>query len=285
MSPLVSVVIPAHDNAAFVGAAVRSVLAQSHRPLELVVVDDGSTDGTREVIREVSRWPSIDDVRVLVQPNRGAPAAIMRGLAAARGDVLAILNADDVYHPERLAALVPRLTGPTAFAFSGVEFIDAEGRGLPPDHAWPSWYAAALRDAGRCPSVGYALLLHNFSVSSGNFVFTRALYEELGGFSEHRFCHDWDFLIRAVYHTEPAWVRRPLLSYRVHGANTTEKVRDRLYAEAMDALGRYLRLCEAGLPPNPLAPCAANWPRFFSRFTAGHHPFFAPDRPLSAFLG
>lgn len=284
MAPLVSVVIPSYNGAAFIGEAIRSVFRQSYRPVELIVVDDGSDDGSPEVIREACCRPPIDGFRLIEQENSGAGAAIVRGLDAASGDLLTILNGDDAYHPERLAELVPRLAGPRALAFSDVAFIDAAGAALPPSHPWPAWYARALRETERCPSVGYALLLHNVSVTSGNFLFTRGLYRALGGFSEHRFVHDWDFLMRAVYHAEPVWLRRRLISYRVHGSNTTETVRARLLEEASDALRRYLELCAAERPPNPLAPCAAHWPRFFPEFVVRHRPFFAPERPLSAFV-
>jgi glycosyltransferase involved in cell wall biosynthesis len=284
MARLVSVVIPSYNGAAFIGEAIRSVFRQSYRPVELIVVDDGSTDGSPEVIREVCRQPPLDGFRFIEQENRGAPAAIMRGLEAARGDLLTMLNGDDAYHPDRLAELVPHLAAPCAMAFSGVGFIDETGSPLPPSHGWPAWYANALRETEHCPTPGYALLLHNVSVTSGNFVFTRELYESLGGFSDHRFVHDWDFLMRTVYHAEPVWLRRRLISYRIHGSNTTESVRDRLFEEASDALRRYLELCAGERPPNPLAPCAANWPRFFPEFIARHRPFFAPERLLSSFV-
>jgi glycosyltransferase involved in cell wall biosynthesis len=284
MDRLVSVVIPSYNGAAFIGEAIRSVFRQSYRPLELIVVDDGSTDGSPAAIRDACRRPPLDGFRFIEQENRGAPAAIMRGLEVASGDLLTILNGDDAYHPDRLADLVPRLAGPRALGFSSLEFIDDAGALLPPSHAWPAWYAKALRETEHCPTVGYALLLHNLSVTSGNFLFTRELYEELGGFSEQRFVHDWDFLIRAVYHTEPVWLRERLISYRIHGSNTTESVRGRLFDEASDALRRYLELCAGGRPPNPLAPCAANWPRYFPEFVARRRPFFAPELPLSAFV-
>ena len=284
MDGAISVVIPSYAHGRFLGDAMRSVFRQTRRPSELIVVDDGSTDGSPELARQLSSEAPFE-VRLIEQPNQGAPVAIERGLAAATGEVLAILNSDDVYHPERLAELVPRLSGPRALAFSDVELVDEAGDPLPASHGWPSWYRQALREVESCPAIGYGLLLHNVSVTSGNFVFTRGLYEAVGGFSRHRFVHDWDFLLRAVYYAEPAWVRKRLMSYRIHGSNTTASVRDSLFEEALEALERYLGLCAGGNPPNPLAPCPVHWPRYFPEFVARHCPFFAPDRPLSAFVG
>ena len=99
--PLVSVVIPSFNHARFIGSAVRSVLGQSLSDLELIVVDDGSTDNSLEILGGFS------DPRLKVYPqaNAGAHAAINRGLELASGVYLSILNSDDLYHRERLENL------------------------------------------------------------------------------------------------------------------------------------------------------------------------------------
>ncbi len=96
--PLVSVVIPAYNAERFLGRAMRSALAQTYAHLELIVVDDGSTDGTAEVIR------SFRDRRVqhLSQPNRGQGAARNLGIRASAGRYVTFLDADDVYLPEKV---------------------------------------------------------------------------------------------------------------------------------------------------------------------------------------
>ncbi len=97
----VSVVIPAYNAEGFVEEAVRSALAQTHAPLEVICVDDGSTDGTLGVLRALERERP-DLVRVLHQPNAGAPAARNRGLAEARGEYVQFLDADDLLLPTKL---------------------------------------------------------------------------------------------------------------------------------------------------------------------------------------
>lgn len=97
MNPLVSVVIPAYNAAPHITAALESVLAQPVRPLEIIVVNDGSTDTTAELAAAFG-----ERVTVLHQPNQGISAAINRGIQAARGEWLAFLDADDLWTADRL---------------------------------------------------------------------------------------------------------------------------------------------------------------------------------------
>src|SRR5690606_32136288 len=96
--PAVSVVVPCYNVEGFVRRAVESAAAQTHRPLEIICVDDGSTDGTLGVLRELeAEHPGL--VRVLAGPNGGAPAARNRGLKEARGEYVQFLDADDELAP------------------------------------------------------------------------------------------------------------------------------------------------------------------------------------------
>ena len=278
----VSVVIPSYNHEPFLRETLRSVEAQTHRPLEIVVVDDGSTDGSTDLLRRIVPSLDVDSALLIEQENAGAHAAIMRGIEASTADVIAVLNSDDSYHPRRLETLLPYIVSyGHQLAFSGVAFIDRRGNEMPSDDAWPLWYRRCLEAAAGCPTTGFAVLLNNFSVTSGNFLFTRSLYESVGGFSEYRFCHDWDFLIRAVYYSEPAFTPDTLLNYRIHDTNTTESVRELLEAEATDALRQYIALLRRNESPNPLAPCRQNWPRIFDRIAMNAPLPFAPDRTLS----
>lgn len=107
MSALVSVIMPVHNRAAWVARAVTSALEQSYAPLELIVVDDGSTDETR---RELDRFG--DRISVISQPQAGAYAARNRGLRAARGEFIAFLDSDDRWLPHRLARQMPLMDRP-----------------------------------------------------------------------------------------------------------------------------------------------------------------------------
>ncbi|MEM9372271.1 MAG: glycosyltransferase family 2 protein [Planctomycetota bacterium] len=278
----VGVVIPSYNHEAFVGDAIRSVLGQTVDGLELVVVDDGSSDRSTDAIRAAfDEFPG-RSARLIEQENAGAHAAIARGIAALDTPFCAVLNSDDLYEPERFEAMLPsmpepRSTAPHAIAFSGLTLIDEASKPLDAGHDWAAWYARALEAAGTEPTIGFALLVHNFSVTSGNFLFTRGLYDRLGGFGDHRFVHDWDFLLRATALTEPVFVRDKAMRYRVHGSNTTETVRDLLASECDRAVNAYAGMLAAGAE-NRLCPCPEHWPTYWDRFVATRTAFWQTGR-------
>ena len=96
--PLISCIIAVFNGERFIAAAVDSVLAQTYRPIEVIVVDDGSTDRTAEIVAGYG-----DEVRLVTQEAAGPPATRNLGLAAATGEYLAFLDGDDLWHEEKLA--------------------------------------------------------------------------------------------------------------------------------------------------------------------------------------
>jgi glycosyltransferase involved in cell wall biosynthesis len=107
-TPLVSVVIPAYNSAAFIERAIRSVLNQDYRPLEIIVIDDGSTDNTSEVVAALD-----GAIRCERQPNAGAAAARNRGIQLSQGEFIAFLDSDDEWLPGRLEKTVrPLINNP-----------------------------------------------------------------------------------------------------------------------------------------------------------------------------
>ena len=100
-NPLVSVVIPTYNRAWVIKEAVDSVLAQDYKDFELIIVDDGSTDNTSDVLASYG-----EDVRVLFQENRGVSAARNRGVAEASGHFVAFLDSDDLWLPKKLSIQV-----------------------------------------------------------------------------------------------------------------------------------------------------------------------------------
>jgi glycosyltransferase involved in cell wall biosynthesis len=281
---LISVVIPSYNHAQYVRKAIRSVLEQDYAALELIVIDDGSRDGSPDIIREALADARGRRVVFLEQANAGAHAAIMRGLSLARGDVLTILNSDDHYEKGRFSAVMRSAPSSGDFiAFTKLHFIDENDQPMAADSGIQAWYDRALSDAAQCPTVGYGLLRNNFSVTSGNLVFTASLYSQVGGFGDYKMCHDWDFLMRATHRVEPIYIQQDLMAYRVHPTNTLNSTQHLLLAEGVPAINTFVKLGMAEAPPNPLAPGWAHWPFYFDHFIDTCASWFSSE-PIRGFL-
>ena len=274
----ISVVIPSYNHARYIEAAIESVFMQAGDSIdvELVIVDDGSTDNSPEIIRECLRNAPLTRTLLIEQENQGAHAAIMRGLAQAQGEYLTILNSDDAFLPDRFHRIAEHLqTGRDCLAYSLVEMVDEDDRPLDPTRPESNWYQDVLASAAACPTQGFALLRNNPAVTSGNLIFSRSLYDRLGGFSEHRLSHDWDFLLRATFFTEPLFIPEVLMRYRVHPQNTTGQVQHLMAREGRDGLNRFLALAGKRSSPNKLAPLPENWPRYWPWFCDSIRPHFS----------
>lgn len=201
-----SVVIPAHNAADFVGDAVRSALAQTERVTEVLVIDDGSTDATPEVLASL-RDPRL---RVIPQPNRGVAAARNRGIELARGDLLAFLDADDIWYPHKLAVQGAALRRHPEWVAAGalMHHIAADGRvlGLAGQRVGPREQAQVAR--GR---------LNPFRLSS--LVVWRDVLEEVGGFEQMPGqVEDLELLSRLARCGPLGCVEEVVGGYRVHGS-------------------------------------------------------------------
>jgi len=221
----VSVVIPSYNHAAFIREAVDSVLQQSETDLELIVVDDGSTDQSLEIISTFSDRR----MRVIRQENQGAHLAINRGLNEARGKFLAILNSDDSYYPQRLEKAIAILEADKHVGLVGsyIRIIDAKNRTLGVKHGYQDcepWMLEAPERSFRAGSdLRAALLTENYWSTTSNFVFPRRWYERVGEFRPLRFAHDWDFALRMARIASLTLLPEPLVNYRVHETNTIHK--------------------------------------------------------------
>lgn len=269
-APLISVVVPCYNHATMVREALRSVWAQDYANLELLVLDDASRDDSVKVIGEVVAEPDFGPrfggrVQVVVhEGNRGAHRTINQGLSLARGEYVTILNSDDVYAPTRLSRLLAALQAQgSQLAFSNVAFIDARGADVTQSDLFAQRLHRSQVDIAAFPSVGFAALKQNVAISTGNLLFTRGLAERLGGFAPLAYCHDWDFVLRALLLTEPAWVPEPLYRYRFHSDNSFRSLGHLAGLETRQVLEAYLDEVRVGAEQNPLAPSPRNWPGVF----------------------
>jgi glycosyltransferase involved in cell wall biosynthesis len=210
---VLSVVIPAHDAAPYIGDALDSVLRELPGDGEVVVVDDGSTDDTPAILARYT-----DRVRVLHNDTpRGPGAARNAGAAVARGDVLAFHDADDLALPGRFTTLLAALDeDPTLdLAFgNGVKIYEGSSRRRPVIRAA---YARRLRR-----HVGPSeLLLGSWLYPQATCIRTSA-FRALGGFSVEP-VEDWDFALRATLRLRIRFVDVPVFAYRQHSGSLTTK--------------------------------------------------------------
>jgi glycosyltransferase involved in cell wall biosynthesis len=233
MKPLVSVVIPSFNHERFLEEAIRSVLRQTHENVEVIVVDDGSTDNSLDVAHAIHD----PRVRIYAQENQGAHAAINRGLALARGTWLAILNSDDVFAPSRLEKLLCSFEAEPrpALACSHIEIVDSTGKVLGVKHGFhdllPRSIAHPMDTFAALDDPVLNLLGSNYLATTSNMLFPAALIEQIGTFRAFRYTHDWDFALRAAVCGDIAIVDEPLVRYRVHTRNTIRENERRMVVE------------------------------------------------------
>jgi glycosyltransferase involved in cell wall biosynthesis len=204
----VSVVVPAYNSAWSIPDTLASVLRQTHCNIELIIVDDGSTDGLADVIAPALQDPR---TRLVRQENAGLAAARNRGLAESAGDLVAFVDADDIWHPQFLERVIGALDADPAAPFGYALFrrIDTENRMIPT----PLW-----RHVPRHDFVG---LIEVNTVGNGSaMVFRRAAILAAGGFDSGlrdqgaQGAEDWKLLLMLAARHPPAIVRRQLVGYR-----------------------------------------------------------------------
>jgi hypothetical protein len=265
--PLVSVVLPVHNGERYLAAAIDSVLAQTHRELELIVLDDGSTDGSAAIAASC-RDPRV--VLVRNERNLGLVPTLNKGLELARGDFVARMDADDVAEPTRLARQVARFAADASLVALGtaIDFIDAEGRpvGVPRRQVQG---AALLRWR----------LLRGTCVYHPTLMLHRARAGTDAGYSQD-FPHaeDYELLLRLSRDHAVDNLPEVLLHQRVHAGSVSARYRDAQRDAAARALVAHARAAY-GVEIAPGAARALLDPRhYFSAKSA------APDRPTATLL-
>jgi glycosyltransferase involved in cell wall biosynthesis len=210
----VSVVMPCYNQARFLGEAIDSVLRQTCPPVEVIVVDDGSTDDTASVARNYA------EVKYLRQPNDGAPSARNRGLRSSRGDLVLFLDADDRLLSEALALGVTALGEHPDWAFvtGHVRLVAADGT---PDSIPPQAHAAGNQFL--------ALLRSNYIWTPGVVLYRRSVLDAVGSFDPAaRASADYELNLRIARLHAIGCHHHVTLEYRRHGDNMSADVGEML---------------------------------------------------------
>lgn len=232
-SPLISIVIPSYNQDSFLEECLRSVLDQSHPNKEIIVIDGGSTDSSREILRKYERrldfWVS--------EPDRGQADAVNKGWARARGGVLGWLNSDDRLEPGALeaAAAVYSAHPGAAILYGDVQEIDHQGKVL---------------DEKKMAEYGLRSLLLGKNMGQPGVFIPRTTYAAVGGLTQElHFALDFDYFLRVwtAFPKGGAYIPRTVASSRVWEASKTLYQGERFGEEYRLVLEKYF--ANENLPP------------------------------------
>ena len=202
--PLVSVIIPIYDGEGFVAEAIETVLAQDYQPVEVIAIDDGSTDRTAEIVR------AFDQVQYLYQPNQGVATARNKGISVSKGEFIALLDHDDLWEPDKLRRQVSFM-----LEHPEVEYVLVKQRlFLQAGMERPEWVRPELLENPQPGFVPSSLLCR------------KSVFAKVGLFNPiYKISDDADWFFRVnraavVYHVLP----EVLLHKRVHTKNLSQAV-------------------------------------------------------------
>jgi glycosyltransferase involved in cell wall biosynthesis len=269
----IAVVVPMFNHQQFVGSALNSIAEQTRVPDEIVIIDDCSTDGSVAAMEKAlgsSSFKGLRDRVVFVAHSRnaGAHATINHAVSLVESEWVAVLNSDDMFHPRRLQQLLGGETESVQWMFSGVRWIDDNGRDLRCS-SYGAWNNSVERAKRSMPALSWAFLEAQVTVSTGNLVFRKALWRELDGFCDLEYCHDWDFVLRASLLSEPRYVDEALYAYRDHDSNSFKSLQGVAVQETRQVAMRFVDYAmTVGDTGNKAAPSPVTWPEFFQSVAA-----------------
>ena len=212
--PLVSIVITCYNYAQYLSGCIESVLAQTYKNYEVVVVDDGSTDNTFEIAQPYCRKFAVRYVR---QENEGQASAKNRGIKESKGEFIAFLDADDQWEPDKLSKQIPLFAiQEVGVVYSRFVYIDNEGKSLPMED--PGKFLEPRRG-----KVTASLIYDNF-IPFSSVIVRRVSFEASGVFDESlNMGIDWDLWLRLSTRHQFDFCEEPFLLYRIGHSNQMSK--------------------------------------------------------------
>lgn len=214
-NPLISVCMPSYNHERFLPTAIESVLNQTYRPVELIIVDDGSTDGSLQIANTyASRYP--DTVSVFTHPNhnrRGISATANGAFQRSKGEYWCGLSSDDAYYPDKLERQVAYMEAHPGIGllYGRVTEIDEHGNRLGDP---------AVRDLSRDRDAVASLLEANH-IHGQTVILRRECLVQAGPHDEDLVYSDWELWIRVLARYRVAFLDGPLAYYRIHDTNTS----------------------------------------------------------------
>ncbi len=214
-APKISVIIPTYNREKYILETLASVFAQSYSDYEIIVVDDGSTDGSKKLLTPIIKEKGL---RLLEQENAGVSAARNRGVASAKGELIAFLDSDDIFHPEKLAKQIALLEAnpQLGFVHSNFRKFNDSGQEL------------GFRDMSRFQGNVYPQILQEWSalMALPTLLMPKKVFEEVGGFDEEiHWGEDIDLYFRVAKNYDLGLLPEVLCQVRVHsGTASSSKI-------------------------------------------------------------
>jgi glycosyltransferase involved in cell wall biosynthesis len=218
MNCTVSVIIPVFNGASFIARSVQSALDQTHRPHEVIVINDGSTDRTLAALAGFG-----NRIRVISIPNGGVSNARNLGMQASSGDLIAFLDADDIWNSNKLAAQITALRAHPHVGFCCCDFlVYSERAGAVVNHFAQFRTTSDLAFDQPLAAPFAALIKLNFVGTASNVMITRALMQKVGLFNvAYRQAEDYEYWLRCAQYTQFLLLSAALLEKRTHDSNLT----------------------------------------------------------------
>jgi glycosyltransferase involved in cell wall biosynthesis len=248
MNDLVSVIVPVYNRAHLVAETIDSILLQTYRHLEIILINDGSSDNSLSVIKEYEKcFP--EKIRVIDQKNQGQIVARNNGIKEAHGKYIAFLDSDDLWLPSKLEQQIPLFGQGVGLVYGGVEFINESGETTDFDPCDPSVQGNI-----------YPQLLVKNRMTGGSVVVLAEALAKVGLFDpEFRAAENWDLWLRICKEYQARLVNKPVVKYRLHQNNMSKDVmlmqdaKRQIMSKHCDIhspdklIARYSRLAEADL--------------------------------------
>ena len=238
MRPKVSVVIPTYNRGAMLREAIGSVISQSFRNLEIIVVDHGSTDDTVDVLRAFRNEPLTS---IEVDRGQNLSHARNRGIATARAELIAFLDSDDVWEPEKLQQQVELLEAYPDVGFVQCGFHVVDERGIRSTEL-QQCDGIGGNDEFSVGSIFTSVIRARLPMYTSTILIRRTAMDAVGLLNEELRAGECDLLTRLAFHCPAALIHKPLVRIRKHSGNSSKSHWEQDFEEALYTLDHFARL-------------------------------------------
>lgn len=245
MKPHVSILLPSYNHEKYISRAIDSVIAQSFRAWELIIIDDGSTDKSPIIIEQYKD----DRIKFFKQSNKGVTETLNRAIKTARGEYICFLDSDDKYHPRKLELQLKEIEKGFDIVTTKVLAIDGNGKRCPEKHFDFTWNLYDKDEILGKDAFFYFLEKNYFCKSS--LMLKRELFDKYGLFNTNLLtAYDLELWLKMIPHLTITRIDSKLTYYRWHGNNETIKNNKRIRAELLLVLDNSMRSIDANTDKN-----------------------------------